>query len=827
MKQHGIKAPPLSEADLRKSTERYDITLQAIGDAVITTDAGGHVELINPVAEDLTGWTREEARGRYLTEVFEIINEETRNPVEDPVARVLREGTVAGLANHTVLIAKDGREIPIGDSAAPVRDAQGEIIGLVLVFRDQSEERLARKLTDTRLSLIAYGEDHTLDELLTRALDEVGAFVKSPIGFYHFVMEDQETLSLQQWSTRTLKDFCKAQGKEMHYPVKEAGVWVDCVHERKPVVHNDYGALPHKKGMPEGHAEVVRELVVPILREKKIVAILGVGNKPTDYTQKDVEIVSYLADVTWQIVSQKRAQETAEEEKARARNYLDIAGVVLVALNAEGEVTLINRKGTEILGYAAEDVTGRNWFDNFLPESHRDRAKSVFDRLMTGGTNTSEFHENPVLTREGEVRTVAWYNALLKDNQGRVVGTLSSGEDITERKRAEEEREKLREPHVQLLQAQKMESVGRLAGGVAHDFNNMLSVILGYTQLTMDDLDPADPMYENLAEVLNAGNRSARIVRQLLAFARKQTIDPRVLDLNGTVEGMLKMLGRLIGEDIDLLWEPGPDPWPVMMDPVQIDQILANLCVNARDAIPGTGRITIETENVVLDEVYCAGHAGFRPGRFVMLAVSDDGCGMDRETLDKVFDPFFTTKEIGKGTGLGFSTVYGIVKQNEGFINIYSEPDKGTTVRIYLPRHEGEAKGEIKTGGVQDPKARGETVLLVEDDASVLNLGRRILERLGYKVLTSLSPVEAVDLAREHAGEIHLLITDVVMPEMNGRDLADAVTRMRPDIRTLFMSGYTANSVVHHGILKKGGELHRKTPDPGRPGPEGERSVGG
>ena len=243
----------------------------------------------------------------------------------------------------------------------------------------------------------------------------------------------------------------------------------------------------------------------------------------------------------------------------------------------------------------------------------------------------------------------------------------------------------------QFVQAQKMESVGRLAGGVAHDYNNVLSVIIGYTEMAMDEVDPAGPLHANLEEVLTAANRATDITRQLLAFARKQTIAPKVLDLNETVEGMLKMLRRLIGEDIDLAWLPGASLWPVKMDPSQIDQILANLCVNARDAIAGVGKVTIETGTVVFDAAYCADHAGFVPGEFVMLAVSDNGCGMDKEMLDKIFEPFFTTKDVDKGTGLGLATVYGIVKQNNGFINVYSEPGKGTTIKIYLPRHEGKA----------------------------------------------------------------------------------------------------------------------------------------
>ncbi|MFH1488026.1 MAG: GAF domain-containing protein, partial [Pseudomonadota bacterium] len=356
----------------------------------------------------------------------------------------------------------------------------------------------------------------------------------------------------------------------------------------------------------------------------------------------------------------------------------------------------------------------------------------------------------------------------------------------------------------QLLQAQKMESVGRLAGGVAHDFNNMLSVIMGNAELALSEADPKEPLHKNLQEILNAAQRSAGIIRQLLAFARKQTIDPKVLDLNGTVEGMLRMFRRLIGEDIDLTWRPDTKLWPVKMDPSQIDQILANLCVNARDAISGTGKITIETENVVLDEAYCSEHAGFVPGEYVMLALSDDGYGMDKEILANVFEPFFTTKGVGKGTGLGLSTVYGIVRQNQGFVNVYSEPDKGTTFRIYLPQHRGEAEAGLEETEDQMPQGRGEIILIVEDEASVLKVGKEILDRLGYTVLAAGGPGKAMETARGYSGQIHLLLTDVVMPEMSGKDLAGEITKIRPNTKTLFMSGYTANAIVQHGILDKG-----------------------
>jgi PAS domain S-box-containing protein len=429
------------EAEGALARERAELraTLYGIGDAVIATDAMGRVARMNPVAEQLTGWDEAAAGGRPLDEVFQVISEETRQPVENPVVHVMREGKVVGLANHTLLVSKDGDETPIADSGAPIVDQRGEIAGVVLVFRDQTEERLNQRLTEMRLSLIEHAASHTLSELLTRALDEVGTFVESPIGFYHFVEPDQRTLSLQQWSSRTREEFRQATGQGLHTPFDEAGVWVDCVYEQSPVIHNDYASLPYRKGMPEGHAELVRELVVPVMREGQVVAILGVGNKPTEYTGKDVEVVSYLADVTWEIVRQKRAQEAARREGERAQRYLDIAEVLFVALDASGEVTLVNQKTSEVLGYEQEEIIGANWFDRFVPTRLRGEVSTVYRQLMAGEIEPVEYFENPVLTRDGGERIIAWHNTNLEDEEGGAIGVLSSGEDITERKRAEEQ----------------------------------------------------------------------------------------------------------------------------------------------------------------------------------------------------------------------------------------------------------------------------------------------------------------------------------------------------------------------------------------------------
>jgi len=449
---------------------------------------------------------------------------------------------------------------------------------------------------------------------------------------------------------------------------------------------------------------------------------------------------------------------------------------------------------------SSEQLIGQPVLERVHPD-FQEIAKSRIKRLNQDRKPVENSFEQQFLQMDG---TPVWVETtgqpIVYDGHA---GALVFVRDITLHKQAEAEKERLQS---QLIQAQKMESVGRLAGGVAHDFNNMLNVILGNAELAMAKTGPDDPLQNELAEIHEAADRSAEITRQLLAFASKQTIAPQTLDLNEMIEKMLKMLHRLIGENIHLAWHPSENIWPVWMDPSQLDQILANLCVNARDAISDVGKITIETGTKIFDEAYCAENAGFIPGRFSMLAVSDNGCGMDRNTLSNLFEPFFTTKRPGKGTGLGLATVYGIVKQNKGFIKVYSEPGSGTTFRIYLSAHSEAAEPVPLKNTVHAPAGNGETVLIVEDEQAISTLIVKILDQLGYRVLEAGTPGRAMELADAHTGSIHLLITDVVMPEMNGRDLADQLIARHPGIKILFMSGYTANVIAHHGVLDK--EIH-------------------
>ncbi len=520
-------------------------------------------------------------------------------------------------------------------------------------------------------------------------------------------------------------------------------------------------------------------------------------------------VMLMLVVLVW-VLRREVGRRTAELARSRDRIMESHARYKLVVEGASGGIwdwdvskqqIYFSREWKEMRGYAEHEIgsSENEWIDGIHPDD-KPRIMAALEDHFEGRTDVFE-EEYRVRHKDDHYFWVFDRGKAFYDDAGQVIRMAGSELDITERKQAEEEKEKLEN---QLRQSQKMEAVGRLAGGVAHDFNNMLFVILGHADMILEQVDPDQPIHADLTEIRDACERSVDLTRQLLAFARKQTVAPKVIDLNETVAGMTRMLQRLIGEDIDLAWMPGEKLWPVRIDPSQIDQILANLCVNARDAIASVGNITIETDNTAFGGTDCADHTGFIPGEYVMLAVSDNGRGMAPETLDNLFEPFFTTKESGKGTGLGLATVYGAVKQNDGFINVYSEPGQGTTFKIYLPRYQAKAARLPEQGPSQPTEHGRETILLVEDEPAILRMTTMMLERLGYTVLAAGAPGEAVRLSREYAGEIHLLLTDVVMPKMNGRDLVNNIMVSYPNLKHLFMSGYTANVIAHHGVLDEG-----------------------
>jgi two-component system cell cycle sensor histidine kinase/response regulator CckA len=510
-----------------------------------------------------------------------------------------------------------------------------------------------------------------------------------------------------------------------------------------------------------------------------------------------------LQGVFRDITDRKRVELALREGEERLRQAVRVSSIGIYDHDHLADTIYWSPQQREIYGCGPHEVITLAVFLARVHPEDRERIAVAVRRAHDPAGDGLFDVEHRIIRSDGEIR---WLDTRSQtffgesaDGTRRPVRTVGAIRDITERRRTDEERQKLQ---AQFIQAQKMESVGRLAGGVAHDFNNMLSVIIGHVSFAMLQLDRDSPVQANLQSIQKAAECSADLTRQLLAFARKQTISPKVLDLNGTAEGLLKMLGRLIGEDISIEWIAAPDLWKVRIDPAQVDQVLANLLVNARDAISGKGRITIGTANVLLDEVFCAGHRGFVPGRYVMLSIKDDGCGMDGGTLAHIFEPFYTTKVIGQGTGLGLATVYGIVKQNHGFISVSSEPGKGTMFSIYLPPCDSDAVPVPLEGSEGSIKGGNETVLLVEDDLMVLEAVMLQLEHLGYTVLTANTPAGAARTAAEQAGGIHLLITDVAMPGMNGRELSRGLQSLYPHLKVLFISGYMSDTLAPQGVLE-------------------------
>jgi PAS domain S-box-containing protein len=504
------------------------------------------------------------------------------------------------------------------------------------------------------------------------------------------------------------------------------------------------------------------------------------------------------------ITNRVQAETALMANEARFRGIIDASPVPIGLHDEQKHTTLLNSAFVQTFGYTQAEIPTRDlWWAKAFPDSNYRQSvanawQSEIERMQQSGTAFSPM--------EVTLRCNNGTNKIVLASAARIANTNAVDHlmvlyDITAQKQADDEKAKL---EAQLYQAQKMESVGRLAGGVAHDFNNMLGVILGHTELALDALDPALAVYADIEEIRKAAQRSANLTRQLLAFARQQVITPKILDLNETVMGTLTMLQRMIGENISLVWAPSPYLWSIKIDPTQIDQILTNLCVNARDAISDVGQITIETGNQTFDAAYCATHTDYIPGNYVVLSVHDNGCGMNQDIQEHVFEPFFTTKPIGQGTGLGLATVYGIIKQNNGFIQMISHLGQGTTFRIYLPRHSTSGTTAHDTHTTRPTPGGGETILLVEDEPAILKLSSIMLTRLGYHVISAGTPAAAIQIAKAYVGEIHLLMTDVIMPEMNGRDLAMYLMAHHPRLKRMFMSGYTAEIIARHGVLEEG-----------------------
>ena len=753
---HDITELKLAEEALKESEETYRVLVEGLPDVVMRFDRDGRHLFVSDNVSEVVNIKAYQFIGKTHRDLG--FPEELCRFWEEAIQSVFDSG--APFETEYTFESKNGPAIH-NWRIVPERDKQGKVLSALSISHDITAQRKAEQ--DYRTLFHEMLDGFALHEIIC---DETGSPVDYRFLAINPAFERMTGLKAENAVGRTVLE--TLPGTEKY--------WIDI-----------YGKVA-LTGEPAFFENFSADL-------KKYFEVTAFRPAPNQFA-------CIFSDIT----ERKRAEENLLQSEMRLKNAQTLALVGNWEINLNTKKVWASEESFNIYGIEREneelplDLVQKT----VLPE-YRDNLDIALKKLLAKEAGyDEEFQIKQHNT--GNILFLHSKAELVLAQDGTPLKVIGVLQDITERKHAEEENTKL---EAQLIQAQKMEAVGRLAGGVAHDFNNILTVIMANSELALVSLDTDDSLKEEINEIKEASLRAADLTRQLLAFARKQTITPKILDLNDTIAGMLKMLSRLIGEDIDLVWKPGSNLWPIKVDPSQIDQILANLSVNARDAIAGVGRLSIETENVIFDDTYCDDHPGSIPGDYVMLAVSDTGAGMDSKTIEQIFDPFFTTKEVGKGTGLGLATVYGIVKQNNGFINVYSEPGHGTTFKIYLPRVQ--ALSDVYNVEPKLSAARGtETVFIAEDEEKILRLGKNILESYGYTVIAAQNPQEIIALAQKHEGPIHLLITDVVMPGMNGKELRDNLMTQWPDMKTLFMSGYTANIIAHHGVIDEGIQFLQK-----------------
>ncbi len=804
--------------------ERFFVTLQSIGDGVITTDARGLVTMLNPVAESLTGYTNAQAVGRPVEEVFHIVNEDTRLPVENPTTRVLREHIVVGLANHTSLLAADGSERPIADSGAPIRGLDGSIVGTVLVFRDQTEERATQEaLRQSEAELRARVElQGRFNHVAQSVPGVISAFRLLPDGRPVMPMASKAALDVYGFTPEQLADDASVVTARNHPDDAEAVMaairrsaetmtpWHSChryLHPTKGLRWLEGWSVPQREGDEVVWHGFVMDVTERIVAEHRVAQLSRMYRTVVDVDEvilrchDEQELFRSVCDVAMRLDTFRLVWIGTHDRKANTLVPRAAAGPLASFLSSlPGSLDPATQDGQSI-GARAFRAGASCVSNDYL----RDPSYAVWHEMASLGGIRSAL-ALPLLRNDRMAGVMVLYAADAEFFDAQVTALLESmGNDLSFALDRIDRANTLRERDEQLRAAQKMEAVGRLAGGIAHDFNNLLCVIGSYTEFTLanarDEESAAD-----LREVLAAARRAESLTRQLLAFSRKQILRPEVIDLNARVGDTERMLRRLIGEDVRLEFRAGRDMWPVCVDPGQLEQVLMNLVVNARDAMLDGGDLIVSTRNETLTER----DGELDPGDYVVLSVSDTGTGMDEATRARIFEPFYTTKGPGKGTGLGLSTVYGIVAQSGGGIRVESAPGRGSRFDVLLPRSRRETVVPVDARRTTERPSGRETVLVVEDEEVVRALARRILVATGYTVLTASNGAEAVALVERSNEPIDLLLTDVVMPGMNGRELATRLTQLRPHLRVLFMSGYTDDVIAHHGVLDEGMHLMSK-----------------
>jgi len=740
-------------------------------DAIVLTDMDGRLTYVNPAF--LKTWRHEcaaDVLGRHYREFVP-------SPAEADaiVAAMCHDGYWTG---RTTGRRKDGEVFPIEVSSAVLHDAAGAPCAMMASIADLS----ATQRTEAALR----ESEENYRSLVETAIDPV--FTCDVDGRYLFV-----NAAAARMLGRAPADVIGRTPGEL-FP---------------PDVAADYQAGP-RQVIESGESRISENRV-------------EIGGKTLWFSSvlqpiRDADgRITRAQGVVRDITRLKAAELALRANEERLRQAVGTSRIGIFDHDHLTDTIYFSPEQREMLGLGVvEAVSGRDlhappgvrtFMDLIHPED-RPRIEAEVERAHRSGHGVFDV-EYRVVRRDGNVRWVTTRSQTFFEGEGEArhpARTVGASRDITDEKTAEHERAHLQQ---QLLQATKMESIGRLAGGVAHDFNNMLNVIMGHVEFALDQIDPSHPIALDLTEVQRAAQRSADLTRQLLAFARRQAIAPKVIDLNDYVDKMLSMLRRLIGENVTLSWWPGESLASVEIDPTQVDQILANLTANARDAIAGVGQVTIRTDNVAFDAAYCRAHPAVRTGSWVMLELSDSGRGMDQETLEHIFEPFYTTKSEGQGTGLGLATVYGIVEQNRGFIRASSRLGGGTTVQIFLPRAAQPAE-TAPSAPLKKREGGSEKLLVVEDEPMLLKVTQTILQRLGYSVLAAGTPSQAIRFVEEQGDQIRLVVSDVVMPEMNGPDLVTRLIGMAPHLKCLFVSGYFTSAILPEGVVKAGAQFLQK-----------------
>ncbi len=749
-----ITGRKLAELKLRESEERYRTLVESATDVIFTLSPEGLITSLNPAFETIVGWQREDWIGKnYLP----ILHPEDQGRAIELFGRVLKGEKLPSFELR--ILHPSGGYIILEITVVPL--FEGETIKAILgIARDVTQRK--EKEEALRISQEKFSKTFRATPVwLTLSSLEEGRYYEANEAFYRGTGYSEEEVI----------------GKT----TLELGLWPT----------------------PEDRSAFVNEL-----REKGFVK-----NREVKFRKKSGELMDalisaelveisgskYILKATLDLTDRKRAEESLRASEERYRSLVEYSSDAILLLDPQRRILSCNEAFSHLFGYGRDEIEGKSIrLLHPSEESFRSFGQLYYPVIHERGFVRSE---SELLRKNGEKVLVEGVTSAIRAPDGTITGYVVALRDISDKRRIEQEKAALEE---QLRQSQKMEAIGILAGGVAHDFNNLLTVIQGNCELILFGLSEGHPLRRGIEQISGAAHRAADLTRQLLAFSRRQILEPKIIDLNEVVHHIEKMLKRIIGEDIRLETILAKDLGSVRADPSQIEQVIFNLAVNARDAMPNGGTLTVETSNVELDEHYAKTHLSVLPGPYVMLSIADTGIGMTPEVKERIFEPFFTTKEKGKGTGLGLSTVYGIVKQSNGYIWVYSEPGQGTTFKIYFPRVDEVPSEKVeKEGRLEIPRGT-ETILLVEDDEPVRMMTSRMLTQFGYRVLLSSDPLQAIQLFEKEIGSIDLILTDVVMPAMSGREMMKQIHLRHPGVKVLYMSGYTDNAIAHHGILDEG-----------------------